>query len=183
MWFTVAFAENTFSYRFVDWQFFQCPGENGLTHLFVLVRQGSGGSARIIIAGMHNARAMVDGNPLTGNCGTSLVATAPEVYRAIAYDSAVDTWALGVLLYEFMTGLFPFRGRGRQLREEIARGTVVFDDFYPGSNESRALILRLIRTNPAERPTLTEALADEWFRMSAIGFDLELAKLCLAETE
>jgi len=126
---------------------------------------------------------MVDGNPITGNCGTSLVATAPEVYRAIAYDSAVDTWALGVLLYEFMVGLFPFRGRGPKLREEIARAAVVFDDFYPGSNESRALILKLIQANPVDRPTLTEALAVDWFRSRTIGHDLELTKVFLAETK
>lgn len=149
-------------------------------HIYV---QESAGSLKIIVAGMHNARVMVDGNPLTGNCGTSLVATAPEVYRAIAYDAAVDTWALGVLLYEFMTGLFPFRGRGRQLREEIAKATVIFDDFYPGSNESRELITRLIRANPRDRLTLTEALADDWFRVDAIGHDLGLVKVLLAENK
>lgn len=119
---------------------------------------------------------MVNGNPLTGNCGTSLVATAPEVYRAIAYDDAVDVWALGVLLYEFMTGLFPFRGKGRGLREEIAKASVVFDDFYPGSQESRDLILSLVRGNPRERLTLAEAVQHPWFRVAAFGNDLWLAK-------
>lgn len=126
---------------------------------------------------------MENGNPLTGNCGTSLVATAPEVYRAIAYDSAVDSWALGVLLYEFMTGLFPFRGRGRQLREEIARASVVFDDFYPGSNESRDLIVGLVQANPRDRLTVSQALQHEWFRLSAIGHDLELVKVFLSQND
>ena len=131
---------------------------------------------------MHNARVMENGNPLTGNCGTSLVATAPEVYRAIAYDSAVDSWALGVLLYEFVTGLFPFRGRGRRLREEIARASVKFDDFYPGSQDSRDLIMALIRANPRERLTLSEALRHEWFQSPVTG-DLNLAKVFLGEEE
>lgn len=125
---------------------------------------------------MHNARVTVGGNPLTGNCGTSLVATAPEVYRAIAYDSSVDVWALGVLLYEFMTGLFPFRGKGRGLREEIARASVVFDDFFPGSNESRQLILALIRGNPRDRLSLAEAVQHPWFRATSLDNDLWLAK-------
>ena len=109
-----------------------------------------------------------------------MVATAPEVYRAIAYDSAVDSWALGVLLYEFVTGLFPFRGRGRRLREEIARASVKFDDFYPGSPDSKDLILALIKANPRERLTLSEALRHEWFQQSVTG-DLNLAKVFLGE--
>ena len=123
---------------------------------------------------------MQNGNPLTGNCGTSLVATAPEVYRAIAYDSAVDSWALGVLLYEFVTGLFPFRGRGRGLREEIARAAVKFDDFYPGSPESRDLIKALIRANPRDRLSLSESLRHGWFQ-SPVANDLNLAKVFLGE--
>ena len=129
---------------------------------------------------MHNARVMQNGNPLTGNCGTILVATAPEVYRAIAYDSAVDSWALGVLLYEFVTGLFPFRGKGRHLREEIARASVMFDDFYPGSPETRELILALIRANPRDRYTLSEALRHSWFQSPVTG-DLNLVRDFLRE--
>jgi serine/threonine protein kinase len=129
---------------------------------------------------MQNARIMENGNPLTGNCGTSLVATAPEVYRAIAYDSAVDIWALGVLFYEFMSGLFPFRGKGRMLREEIARAAVVFDDFYPGSQQSRDLILSLIQSDPRQRLTISEALQHEWFRTELIDNDLGLAQAMLS---
>jgi serine/threonine protein kinase len=144
------------------------------------IPQESNGNVRIVIAGMQNARIMENGNPLTGNCGTSLVATAPEVYRAIAYDSAVDMWALGVLLYEFMSGLFPFRGKGRMLREEIARAAVVFDDFYPGSPQSRDLILSLIQSDPRARLSISGALQHEWFRTEPIDNDLGLAQAMLS---
>lgn len=124
---------------------------------------------------------MQNGNPLTGNCGTSLVATAPEVYRAISYNDTVDSWALGVLLYEFLTGLFPFRGAGRKLREEIAKAVVVFDAFYPATDESRDLILGLVKANPNERLSIREALQHEWFRLPSASRDLSLSKELLME--
>lgn len=40
-------------------------------------------------------------------CGTPEY-TAPEVYRRSGHGTAVDFWALGVLLYEMASGFSPF---------------------------------------------------------------------------
>jgi serine/threonine protein kinase len=110
-----------------------------------------------------------NGDVLTGSCGTGIAATAPEVYRAIYYGKAVDLWALGILLYEFMTGgLHPFRGYGRDLREAVANADVVFDDFYPGSPESRDLICGLICADPRRRLTASQALGHRWFQTDTL---------------
>ena len=45
---------------------------------------------------------------------TSFVGTAeyfsPEVVNGANYDKAVDFWALGILLFEMLTGETPFKG-------------------------------------------------------------------------
>lgn len=130
---------------------------------------------------MNLARVAENGNPVTGNCGTSLVATAPEVYRAISYNESVDSWALGVLLYEFLTGTFPFEGAGRQLRENIGRAAIRFVGFYPATDESRDLIRGLIAADPSDRLSVKEALQHNWFRLPSASNDLSLAKEILAD--
>jgi serine/threonine protein kinase len=128
------------------------------------LQQHSGGTVEIVIGGLQLARIVENGDILTGSVGTSIAATAPEVYRAIYYGKAVDLWALGILLYEFMTGgLHPFRGDGRNLRAAVANARLVFDDFYPGSPESRDLIRLLICADPRHRLTASQALAHHWF--------------------
>lgn len=33
---------------------------------------------------------------------------APEIFMGSGYDAAVDEWALGVVLYQCLTGFLPF---------------------------------------------------------------------------
>jgi|TARA_B110000305_G_C19447373_1_gene645645 MAP/microtubule affinity-regulating kinase len=49
---------------------------------------------------------------------------APELVRKNEYDGRqVDMWALGVLLYAMLTGMFPFRGQSEsELYGRIQRG-------------------------------------------------------------
>ena len=50
-------------------------------------------------------------------CGT-LEYMAPEMINQRMYDHSIDTWALGILLYELVHGQAPFPGK----REQIAKG-------------------------------------------------------------
>lgn len=41
-------------------------------------------------------------------CGTPLY-ISPELLMGSSYDKEVDIWALGVMMYEFLTGRIPFK--------------------------------------------------------------------------
>jgi hypothetical protein len=47
------------------------------------------------------------GNTITQNCGT-VAYSAPEVVQKKAYNREVDIWSLGVLLFYFVSGSYPF---------------------------------------------------------------------------
>ena len=40
---------------------------------------------------------------------------APEMINQKMYDHAIDTWALGILLYELVHGQAPFPGKREQI--------------------------------------------------------------------
>lgn len=40
---------------------------------------------------------------------------APEVVLGDKYDKSADLWSLGVLLYEFIEGWAPFKGKSNDL--------------------------------------------------------------------
>ena len=42
-------------------------------------------------------------------CGTYEY-MAPEMVQGMSYDFTVDIWALGILLFEMVAGVAPFRG-------------------------------------------------------------------------
>jgi serine/threonine-protein kinase len=89
---------------------------------------------------------------------------APELIRGGTADASGDVWALGVLLYEMVTGRMPFDAETvGDLCDRIGRV-----DYAPPAQvnpgvprEVAAVITRCLRKNPLERyRTSTELLAD-----------------------
>jgi serine/threonine protein kinase len=63
-------------------------------------------------------------------CGTYEY-MAPEIINEAPYDSGIDVWSLGVLLYELIHGYSPFRAKSMKTKEkeyiEIFRNIVNFN--------------------------------------------------------
>ncbi|KAF0889857.1 hypothetical protein E2562_033246 [Oryza meyeriana var. granulata] len=77
---------------------------------------------------------------------------APEIITGAGHTSAVDWWALGILLYEMLYGYTPFRGKTRQRTfANILHKDIRFPASITVSLAARQLIYRLLHRDPANR--------------------------------
>ena len=90
---------------------------------------------------------------------------APEVLLGV-YDSKCDVWAIGVLLYVFMSGYLPFQGNSRdEVFQKISAGQYHFNhpEFKDCSSNVIDLIKKLLCVDLDKRLTAFEALKHPWF--------------------
>nr|AML79423.1 putative LOV domain-containing protein [Apocynum androsaemifolium] len=77
---------------------------------------------------------------------------APETITGAGHSSAIDWWALGILLYEMLYGRTPFRGKNRQKTfANILHKDLTFPSSIPVSLAARQLINALLNKDPASR--------------------------------
>uniref|UniRef100_A0A2P2MC80 non-specific serine/threonine protein kinase n=1 Tax=Rhizophora mucronata TaxID=61149 RepID=A0A2P2MC80_RHIMU len=77
---------------------------------------------------------------------------APEIITGTGHSSAIDWWALGILLYEMLYGRTPFRGKNRQKTfGNILHKDLTFPSSIPVSLAARQLINALLNRDPAKR--------------------------------
>nr|AML78885.1 putative LOV domain-containing protein [Strelitzia reginae] len=77
---------------------------------------------------------------------------APEIITGAGHSSAIDWWALGILLYEMLYGRTPFRGKNRQRTfANILHKDLTFPSSIPVSLAARKLIHGLLNRDPANR--------------------------------
>lgn len=83
---------------------------------------------------------------------------APEMVCRRQYDSRVDLWSVGVILYEALFGRAPFASKSyTELVEKIRSNQPI--ELPPGarvSKDCRDLLLRLLERNPDARITFAE---------------------------
>nr|AML78619.1 putative LOV domain-containing protein [Dryas octopetala] len=77
---------------------------------------------------------------------------APEIITGAGHSSAVDWWALGVLLYEMLFGYTPFRGKTRQKTfANILHKDLKFPGSISASLQAKQLMYRLLHRDPKNR--------------------------------
>jgi serine/threonine protein kinase len=89
---------------------------------------------------------------------------APEIFRGSEYDSAIDIWSLGVILYVMVCGDFPF---GSDSLEAVSR-RVLTNPTYPDhiSRDLRDLLQAMLATDPKSRPDISAVKAHPWLQIS-----------------
>nr|AML76924.1 putative LOV domain-containing protein [Hedera helix] len=77
---------------------------------------------------------------------------APEIIKGAGHSSAIDWWALGILLYEMLYGRSPFRGKNRQKTfANVLYKDLTFPNSIPVSLAARQLIHALLKRDPESR--------------------------------
>ncbi|XP_015952331.1 phototropin-1-like [Arachis duranensis] len=77
---------------------------------------------------------------------------APEIVTGAGHTSAVDWWALGILLYEMLYGFTPFRGKNRQKTfTNILNKDLKFPKSKQVSLHAKHLIYGLLQKDPKSR--------------------------------
>lgn len=100
----------------------------------------------------------------TSICGSDFY-LAPEVIKQEEYGREIDVWALGVITYCVLSGSLPFFNSVlHKLYRQIVERDIGFPD-TPWRNVSKGgvdFVLRLLRVQPGERPTMDAALSHPW---------------------
>ena len=89
-----------------------------------------------------------------GRAANSFIGTveymAPEVVAGRGHGKAVDWWSVGILLYEMLCGVPPFRAKGRAaLQRQILNGKLKLPPYL--SREAQALLRALLVREPPKR--------------------------------
>ena len=114
---------------------------------------GNNGQLKLTDFGGSN---YLEGSVRYTTCGTQIY-HSPEMLLKKGYDTRVDIWAIGVLIFELMVGKPPFRSDGQHSMED---NIINLRINWPKSINllAKNLIQKILKLDPNERPTLEEIL-------------------------
>ncbi|CAO3581529.1 unnamed protein product [Absidia cylindrospora] len=102
----------------------------------------------ILLTDFGLSKVSLDGKAKT-LCGT-LEYSAPEILMEMTYDSSVDFWNLGILMYEMLTGYTPFRSANKNKTLDSIQKKKLQVPYYL-SSDAKDLLNQLLRKNPNVR--------------------------------
>ena len=111
-----------------------------------------------------------------GGEGVYMVYHAPEVHKAKPkYDSKVDCWSCGVLMYRMLYNKLPFVEHEDDSEKDILKRMNAGDFRFPNrewmtvSDECKDIIKQLLSVKGKHRPSAEKALAHRWFQTGVGG--------------
>jgi len=125
------------------------------------------GQAKVTDFGI--ARAGAAGMTQTGSVMGTAEYISPEQAQGIEVGKATDIYSLGIVLYETLTGILPFKGENslavamKQVKEKPLPPTILNPEI-PVPLE--AIILKALEKNPADRYPSAEAVRKDLLRAS-----------------
>ena len=100
------------------------------------------------------------GNVRYTTCGTQIY-HSPEMLLKKGYDTRVDIWAIGILIFELMVGRPPFKSDAQHSMED---NIVHLRINWPNTMNllAKNLISKILKLEPDQRPTLKEILEHQF---------------------
>ncbi|OHT04009.1 AGC family protein kinase [Tritrichomonas foetus] len=88
---------------------------------------------------------------------------APEIALGNKYDSSVDVWSMGVILYALTTGKLPFNGSSIEMQ---LKRVVMVNPFFPPqlSEHLIDLLKQMLQKDPSNRIKITEIRNHPWIK-------------------
>jgi len=104
----------------------------------------------------------------------TLQTMAPEVFSG-DYDSQCDVWSVGVMAFELLCGIKPFRSTHlASLFNEIAGAK--YRRFPVGiSQQAKTFVQQMLQKDPHQRPTIQQALEYPWIQAKTKSWTLQEA--------
>ena len=103
--------------------------------------------------------------------------SSPQLLKKRGYSSKVDTWALGVMLYELLMGVTPFHSyEMKELLSKINEGRYSLRLTEPISVECALFLSQCLQTNESDRLNMDEIQNHpfiEDYSRDLINLDLE----------
>ena len=116
-------------------------------------------------------------NKRTTFCGT-IDYMAPEMLMNQPHDHRLDIWCLGVLLFELIHGVPPFKGQSENEKcRNIMKSTLDIEAFSTDlSSNVKNLIQGILKKNPKERLSMSEIFSHEWMKTHEKIYNIRIEK-------
>ena len=118
----------------------------------------------LVICDFGLAGEIIGNNLIEKKCGT-LIYMAPEIIKNQKYDSLVDIWSVGIIMYILESGgkhpIYEHNMNSNQIIEFIKnKNKIEFPDFFP--TIARNFFLKLCKYDPFFRYNILKALNHPW---------------------